>query len=88
MASNPITRGLDQAERWTQRWMFTRIGTLFLLAMCTAWAIAFVGTHKGAWSPVVMIAATVTMVAFMWLCSLRRIWRSMRWKPEAHEHRS
>lgn len=51
MASTAITRGLDHAEQWTQRWLYTRIGMLVLVAIVTAWAIAYAGTLKGNWSP-------------------------------------
>ncbi len=62
MASTAITRGLDHAEQWTQRWLYTRIGMLVLVAIVTAWAIAYAGTLKGNWSPGVMIAATLILV--------------------------
>ena len=88
MASNVITRGLDHAERWTQRWLHTRIGMLVFLAIVTAWAIAYAGTLKGNWSPAVMIAATLILIGFLWIAALRRIWRSTRWTPEPHERRS
>ncbi|OAN37192.1 hypothetical protein PXJ67_00490 (plasmid) [Mycobacteroides chelonae] len=88
MASTAITRGLDHAEQWTQRWLYTRIGMLVLVAIVTAWAIAYAGTLKGNWSPGVMIAATLILVALGWIAIVRRIWRSTRSKPEPHERRS
>ena len=75
MASTAITRGLDHAEQWTQRWLYTRIGMLVLVAIVTAWAIAYAGTLKGNWSPGVMIAATLILVALGWIAIVRRIWR-------------
>ena len=88
MASNAITRGLDQAERWTQRWLSTRIGMLVFVAIVTVWAITYAGTLKGNWSPALMVAATLILIAFLWIAALRRIWRSTRWTPEPHERRS
>ena len=88
MASTAITRGLDHAEQWTQRWLYTRIGMLVLVAIVTAWAIAYAGTLKGNWSPGVKIAATLILVALGWIAIVRRIWRSTRSKPEPHERRS
>ncbi|CAN3132498.1 hypothetical protein ACNUDN_32050 (plasmid) [Mycobacterium sp. smrl_JER01] len=88
MASNAITRGLDQAERWTQRWLSTRIGMLVFVAIVTAWAITYAGTLKGNWSPALMIAATLIVMALGWIAFVRRIWRSTRWTPEPHERRS
>lgn len=88
MATNSLARGLDNMERTAQRWMGTRVGALVTLALMLGVAVAFVGSTKGNWNPLVLVAALVVYLAVFCVAIGRRIWRSMGWKPERSERDS